>query len=69
MKRKLMQVCSQLKRKLQVYEVSMLHQETAMKKEKEPKRQRKKGNKEGLMERYLDMRTKQADDDSMRLHN
>jgi len=64
-----MQVCSQLKRKLQVYEVLMLHQETAMKKEKEPKRQRKKGNKEGLMERYLDMRTKQADDDSMRLHN
>jgi hypothetical protein len=45
----------------------MLHQETAMKKEKEPKRQRKKGNKEGLMERYLDMRTKQADDEAAQL--
>ena len=34
--------------------------------EKDPKRQKKGGNLEGLMERYLDMRTKQADDERER---
>jgi len=35
--------------------------------EKEPKRQRKSGNIEGLMERDLDMRIKQAEDEAAQL--
>ncbi|KAF0909490.1 hypothetical protein E2562_036637, partial [Oryza meyeriana var. granulata] len=40
---------------------------TKNKEEKEPKRQKKSVGVEGLMERYLDMRTKQAEDEAAQL--
>uniref|UniRef100_A0A0E0LA70 Myb/SANT-like domain-containing protein n=1 Tax=Oryza punctata TaxID=4537 RepID=A0A0E0LA70_ORYPU len=62
----------QLLHKLRVIKMSSMSQRRVVaaprnKEEKEPKKQKKSVGVEGLMERYLDMRTKQAEDEATQL--